>query len=135
MRERKSMGVLDKLFDGNKRELKTLRKQAQKVLELAPEIEKLSDDDIKNKTAEFQEKLKSAEGDREQEEKILDDILPEAFAIVREAAKRTLGMEPFEVKVMGGIALHKGENDEINMGEANSLTTMMPSDLNSLIRL
>ena len=126
------MGVLDKLFDGNKRELKTLRKQAQKVLELAPEIEKLSDDDIKTKTAEFQEKLKSAEGDRKQEEKILDDMLPEAFAIVREAAKRTLGMEPFEVQVMGGIALHKGDIAEMKTGEGKTLTATMPVYLNAL---
>lgn len=126
------MGVLDKLFDGNKRELKALRKQAQKVLELAPEIEKLSDDDIKNKTAEFKEQLKTAEGDRKKEEKMLDDILPEAFAIVREAAKRTLGMEPFEVQVMGGIALHKGDIAEMKTGEGKTLTATMPVYLNAL---
>lgn len=126
------MGVLDKLFDGNKRELKALRKQAQKVLELAPEIEKLSDDDIKNKTAEFKEQLKTAEGDRKKEEKMLDDILTEAFAIVREAAKRTLGMEPFEVQVMGGIALHKGDIAEMKTGEGKTLTATMPVYLNAL---
>src|SRR5699024_7960961 len=132
MRERKSMGVLDKLFDGNKRELKTLRKQAQKVLELAPEIEKLRDDDIKNKTAEFQEKLKSAEVEKKREEKRLDDIRPEAFAIVREAAKRTIGMEPFEVQVMGGIALHKGDIAEMKPGEGKTLPATMPVYLNAL---
>ncbi|CDZ99064.1 Protein translocase subunit SecA [Jeotgalicoccus saudimassiliensis] len=126
------MGVLDKLFDGNKRELKTLRKQAQKVLELAPEIEKLSDDDIKNKTAEFQEQLKTAEGDRKKEEKMLDDMLAEAFAIVREASKRTLGMEPFEVQIMGGIALHKGDIAEMKTGEGKTLTATMPVYLNAL---
>ena len=132
MRERKSMGVLDKMFDGNKRELKALRKQAQKVLELAPEIEKLSDDEIKNKTAEFQEQLKTAEGDRKKEEKMLDDILVEAFALVREASKRTLGMEPFEVQVMGGIALHKGDIAEMKTGEGKTLTATMPVYLNAL---
>src|SRR5699024_11531192 len=116
---------------GKKREIKTVRKQAQKVLELATEIEKLSDDDIKNKTAEFQEKLKSAEGDREQEEKILDDILPEAFAIVREAAKRTLGMEPFEVQVMSGIALHKGDIAEMKTGEGKTRSEEHTSELQS----
>ena len=126
------MGVLDKMFDGNKRELKALRKQAQKVLELAPEIEKLSDDEIKNKTAEFQEQLKTAEGDRKKEEKMLDDILVEAFALVREASKRTLGMEPFEVQVMGGIALHKGDIAEMKTGEGKTLTATMPVYLNAL---
>lgn len=126
------MGVLDKMFDGNKRELKALRKQAQKVLELAPEIEKLSDDEIKNKTAEFKEQLKTAEGDRKKEEKMLDDILTEAFAVVREASKRTLGMEPFEVQVMGGIALHKGDIAEMKTGEGKTLTATMPVYLNAL---
>lgn len=126
------MGVLDKMFDGNKRELKALRKQAQKVLELAPEIEKLSDDDLKNKTAEFQEKLKTAEGDRKKEEKMLDELLTEAFAVVREASKRTLGMEPFEVQVMGGIALHKGDIAEMKTGEGKTLTATMPVYLNAL---
>ena len=126
------MGVLDKMFDGNKRELKALRKQAQKVLELAPEIEKLSDDEIKNKTAEFKEQLQTAEGDRKKEEKMLDDILAEAFAVVREASKRTLGMEPFEVQVMGGIALHKGDIAEMKTGEGKTLTATMPVYLNAL---
>ncbi|CAD2079098.1 protein translocase subunit SecA 1 [Jeotgalicoccus coquinae] len=126
------MGVLDKLFDGNKRELKALRKQAQKVLELAPEIEKLSDDEIKNKTVSFQEQLKTAEGDRKKEEKMLDDMLAEAFAVVREASKRTLGMEPFEVQVMGGIALHKGDIAEMKTGEGKTLTATMPVYLNAL---
>lgn len=126
------MGVLDKMFDGNKRELKALRKQAQKVLELAPEIEKLSDDEIKNKTAEFKEQLQTAEGDRKKEEKMLDDILTEAFAVVREASKRTLGMEPFEVQVMGGIALHKGDIAEMKTGEGKTLTATMPVYLNAL---
>ena len=126
------MGVLDKMFDGNKRELKALRKQAQKVLELAPEIEKLSDDELKNKTAEFQEKLKTAEGDRKKEEKMLDELLTEAFAVVREASKRTLGMEPFEVQVMGGIALHKGDIAEMKTGEGKTLTATMPVYLNAL---
>ena len=126
------MGVLDKMFDGNKRELKALRKQAQKVLELAPEIEKLSDDEIKNKTAEFKGQLQTAEGDRKKEEKMLDDILAEAFAVVREASKRTLGMEPFEVQVMGGIALHKGDIAEMKTGEGKTLTATMPVYLNAL---
>lgn len=126
------MGVLNKMFDGNKRELKALRKQAQKVLELAPEMEKLSDDEIKNKTAEFKAQLQTAEGDRKKEEEMLDDILTEAFAVVREASKRTLGMEPFEVQVMGGIALHKGDIAEMKTGEGKTLTATMPVYLNAL---
>ena len=126
------MGVLDKMFDGNKRELKALRKQAQKVLELSADIEKLSDDEIKNKTAEFKEKLSAAADDRKQEDKLLDEILPEAFAVVREASKRTLGMEPFEVQVMGGIALHKGDIAEMKTGEGKTLTATMPVYLNAL---
>ena len=132
MRERESMGVLNKLFDGNKRELKTLRKEAQKVLALAPEMEQLSDEDIKNKTETFKEQLKEANGDIKEEEKILDSILAEAFALVREASKRALGMEPFEVQVMGGIALHKGDIAEMKTGEGKTLTATMPVYLNAL---
>ena len=126
------MGVLNKLFDGNKRELKTLRKEAQKVLALAPEMEQLSDEDIKNKTETFKEQLKEANGDIKEEEKILDSILAEAFALVREASKRALGMEPFEVQVMGGIALHKGDIAEMKTGEGKTLTATMPVYLNAL---
>src|SRR5699024_11467089 len=94
-----------------------LRKQAQKVLEKSKKEEKLSNNEIKNKTAEFKEKLSAAADDRKQEDNLLDEILPEAFAVVREASKRTLGMEPFEVQVMGGIALHKGDIAEMKTGE------------------
>ena len=126
------MGVLNKMFDGNKKELKTLRKEAQKVLALAPEMEKLSDDELKAKTASFKQQIETADGDIKKEDKILDSILPEAFAVVREAAKRALGMEPFEVQVMGGIALHKGDIAEMKTGEGKTLTATMPVYLNAL---
>ncbi len=130
--ESKSMGVLNKMFDGNKKELKTLRKEAQKVLALAPEMEKISDDGLKEKTASFKNQLAAADGDIKKENKILDDILVEAFAVVREAAKRALGMEPFEVQIMGGIALHKGDIAEMKTGEGKTLTATMPVYLNAL---
>ena len=95
------MGILNKLFDPNKSELKRLTKTAAKVEALASMAEGLSDEQLTAKTDEFRERYANGES--------LDDMLPEAFAVVREASRRVLGMYPFNVQLMGGIALHEGE--------------------------
>lgn len=126
------MGVLNKMFDGNRFEVKSLRKQAAKVENYKSDLEKLSDQGLREKTAYFKEEIKKADGDIKKEEKILDSILPEAFAVVREASRRVLGMEPFPVQIMGGAALHKGDIAEMKTGEGKTLTATMPVYLNAL---
>ncbi|GAB3065817.1 preprotein translocase subunit SecA [Salinicoccus sesuvii] len=125
------MGILDKVYDGNKRELRSLRKIADKVESYKEEFAKLSDAQLQAKTDEFKRRLSEAKDDKQQD-KLLDEILPEAFATVREAAKRTLGMEPYPVQVMGGVTLHKGDIAEMKTGEGKTLTATMPVYLNAL---
>ncbi|MDD2656407.1 MAG: preprotein translocase subunit SecA [Patescibacteria group bacterium] len=119
------MSFLEKIFpDGNKKELKKMQPIVEAVNALEAEYEKLSDEEIKNKTVEFKQKLK--------EGKKLDDILPEAFATVREAAKRTLGMRHYDVQIIGAVALHKGKIAEMRTGEGKTLTSTLPVYLNAL---
>ncbi|MGV2874762.1 preprotein translocase subunit SecA [Macrococcus capreoli] len=125
------MGFIKKMFDGNKRELKSLSKIADSVMALEKEMAALSDEDLKNKTLKFQADLKALE-DYKKQEKYLDNILPEAFAIVREAATRVLGMTPFKVQIMGGAAIHRGDIAEMRTGEGKTLTATMPVYLNAL---
>lgn len=125
------MGFLSKIADGNSKEIKRLGKLADKVLSLEEEIAILTDEEIRNKTAEFQEKLQ-AEEDIKKQEKLLEDILPEAFALVREGSKRVFNMVPYRVQVMGGIAIHKGDIAEMRTGEGKTLTATMPTYLNAL---
>lgn len=125
------MGFLSKIADGNNKEIKRLGKLADKVLSLEEDIAILTDEEIRNKTAEFQEKLQ-AEEDIKKQEKILEDILPEAFALVREGSKRVFNMIPYRVQVMGGIAIHKGDIAEMRTGEGKTLTATMPTYLNAL---
>ena len=91
---------------------------------LADEMAGLSNLELKNKTQEFKERLAQGES--------LDDLLPEAFAVVREADKRVLGMFPYDVQVMGGIVMHQGHIAEMNTGEGKTLTATMPVYLNAL---
>ena len=93
------VGILNKVFDLNKRELKRLTKMANQIDALAAEMEKLSDDELQGKTEEFKTRYQNGE--------TVDDLLPEAFAVVREGAKRVLGMYPFRVQLMGGISFMK----------------------------
>ncbi|MDQ3860419.1 MAG: preprotein translocase subunit SecA [Actinomycetota bacterium] len=109
---------------GEGRKVKALQRGVEAVSALEPEIEKLSDDELRAKTEEFRERL--AGGDT------LDDILHEAFAVVREASRRTLGMRPFDVQVMGGIVLHEGKIAEMKTGEGKTLAATMPVYLNAL---
>lgn len=125
------MGILDKVFDGNKRELRSLRKIAEKVEGYKETMASLDDEALQGKTDEFRNKLAEAEDDKA-EEKIVEQILPEAFAVVREASKRTLGLEPYPVQIMGGVTLHKGDISEMKTGEGKTLTATMPVYLNAL---
>jgi preprotein translocase subunit SecA len=118
------LGVLKKMFDPNKRQVNRLEKIADQVDALGPEMAKLSDDELRQKTDEFKARLEKGE--------TLDDLLVEAFAVVREGAKRVLGMYPYKVQIMGGIALHEGNIAEMKTGEGKTLTATMPVYLNAL---
>ncbi|MHC8517553.1 preprotein translocase subunit SecA [Sporosarcina sp. ITBMC105] len=118
------LGVLNKMFDPNKRDLKRLEKIADSVEALAGEMEQLSDEQLAAKTAEFKERVANGE--------TLDAIQPEAFAVVREAAKRVLGMYPFRVQLMGAAALHEGNIAEMKTGEGKTLTSTLSVYLNAL---
>jgi preprotein translocase subunit SecA len=109
---------------GEGRKVKALQQRVEAVTALEPEMEKLSDGALRAKTDEFRERLSEGE--------TLDDILPEAYAVVRETSRRTLGMRPFDVQVMGGIALHQGKIAEMKTGEGKTLAATMPVYLNAL---
>lgn len=116
--------ILNKVFDFNKRELKRLEKKANQIEALADEMELLTDDQLRAKTVEFKDRINNGE--------TLDDLLVEAFAVVREAARRVLGLYPFHVQLMGGIVLHDGNIAEMKTGEGKTLTSTMPVYLNAL---
>ncbi|MBR1385715.1 MAG: preprotein translocase subunit SecA [Bacilli bacterium] len=118
------MNILKKLFDHEYKELKKFSQIADKVEVLDEEYQKLSDDELKAKTEEFKTRLKNGE--------TLDDLLPEAFATVREAAYRVIGLKPFRVQIIGGIALHYGNIAEMKTGEGKTLVATMPAYLNAL---
>ena len=117
-------GILNKVFDPNKREVKRLTKMAEQIEALATEMERLSDDELKGKTEEFKTRYQNGE--------TVDDLLTEAFAVVREGAKRVLGLYPYPVQLMGGISLHEGNISEMKTGEGKTLTSTMPVYLNAL---
>ncbi|MCM3088124.1 preprotein translocase subunit SecA [Bhargavaea ginsengi] len=118
------LGVLNKMFDPNKRDVKKLEKIADTVEARASEMEKLSDAELQAKTEEFRSRIASGES--------LDKIQPEAFAVVREAARRVTGMFPFRVQIMGAAALHDGNIAEMKTGEGKTLTSTMAIYLNAL---
>ncbi|KAB2336801.1 preprotein translocase subunit SecA [Cytobacillus depressus] len=118
------LGILNKVFDQNKRELKRLTKTADQVESLASDMEKLSDDDLRGKTEELKARYQKGES--------LDDLLVEAFAVVREGARRVLGLYPYPVQIMGGASLHDGNISEMKTGEGKTLTATMPVYLNAL---
>jgi len=115
---------LQQLFDDNERELRRLRAVVDRVNALEPEVERLSDEELRGKTPEFRRRLEAGE--------TLDELLPEAFAVVREAACRTLDMRHFDVQVMGAIVLHEGNIAEMKTGEGKTLVATMPAYLNAL---
>jgi len=109
---------------GSDAQLKPLLKIADQIDALEPEMEKLSDEALCAKTAEFKDRYKNGE--------TLDHMLPEAFAVVREGSKRTLGMRPFRVQMIGGIVLHQGRIAEMKTGEGKTLTATLPAYLNAI---
>ena len=119
------VAILDKILRaGEGRVVKDLQKAAKKVNEFESPIVELTDEQLRNKTIEFRQRLDQGED--------LDDLLPEAFAVVREAAKRTLGQRHYDVQLMGGIALHRGNIAEMRTGEGKTLVSTLPAYLNAL---
>lgn len=119
------MGFLEKLFGNySKKEIKRIIPLQEKVLSYEEEYKKLSDAELKAKTVEFKERLNAME--------TLDDILPEAFAVCREASDRVLGMRHFPVQILGGIILHQGRISEMKTGEGKTLVATLPAYLNAL---
>jgi len=117
--------LLGKLIgDSNERELGKLRPAVEQINALESEFERLGDEELRGKTAEFKQRLERGES--------LDDLLPEAFATVREAAKRTLGQRHFDVQLIGGIVLHQGKIAEMKTGEGKTLVSTLPAYLNAL---
>ena len=143
------MEFLRKLFDGNERDVAKYRKRADQISALEPETKKLTDEDLQAKTGEFKKRVTEvmeaecerrgkAWEDLDKDEKrsvcdiALDPLLPEAFAVVREAALRTLKMRPFDVQMIGGMVLHDGRIAEMKTGEGKTLTATLPIYLNAL---
>ena len=126
------MAILGKIFDANKREVKSLSKLADKVLAKDEEYSNLSDEELVNKTEEFKAYIQEQKEKGKDTPDILDKILVDAFAAAREGALRSLGMKPYKVQIMGGIALHRGDIAEMRTGEGKTLTATMPVYLNAL---
>ena len=119
------MGLFTKLFGTRSdREIKRIQPMVDKILSLEAEYKALSEEELKGKTSWFKERLAKGE--------TLDDILPEAFAAIREAADRVLGMRPYPVQLMGGIILHQGRIAEMKTGEGKTLVAVLPCYLNAL---
>ena len=119
------MGLFTKLFGSRSdREIKKIQPTVDKILALEPEYKALTDEQLQAKTDQFKKRLESGE--------TLDDLLPEAFATVREAADRVLGMRPYPVQLMGGIILHQGRIAEMKTGEGKTLVAVLPCYLNAL---
>ena len=119
------MGILSKVVGTHsEREVKRVLPIVDKIENMEPEFEKLSDEELKDKTREFKERLSKGES--------LDDILPEAYAVVREASKRTIGMRHYRVQLIGGVILHQGRITEMRTGEGKTLVSTLPAYLNAL---
>ena len=118
------IAAIKKMFDPGAKILKQAEKVADEVLALEPQMAQLTDEQLQNKTLEFKERIENGE--------TLDDLLVEAFAVAREASTRVLGMKPYRVQIIGGIALHGGNIAEMRTGEGKTLTSTMPAYLNAL---
>jgi preprotein translocase subunit SecA len=119
------MSIIEKIFGTHsERELKMVNATVDKIEKLRPQMQALSDEELRNKTKEYKERLAKGE--------TLDDLLPEAFATVREAAKRVLGMEHYRVQLIGGVVLHQGRISEMKTGEGKTLVSTAPAYLNAL---
>jgi preprotein translocase subunit SecA len=127
------MSFLSKLLgDPNEKEVKRIRPTIERINALEPEYEQLSDAELRAKTDAFRALLVEHEDDLDAQKRILDDILPEAFAMVREAAKRTIGQRHYDVQLVGGINLHQGKISEMKTGEGKTLVATLPTYLNAL---
>ncbi len=119
------MGIFNKIFGSySEKEVKRVMPIVEKINSLESEMEALTDEELRNKTADFKVRLQDGEA--------LDDLLPEAFAVVREASKRVLGMRHFDVQLIGGIILHQGRIAEMKTGEGKTLVATLPAYLNAL---
>lgn len=119
------MSFLKKIFgDGTRKQLRRIQKTVVQIDALEPEYEKLSDEELSKKTEEFKERLENGE--------TLDDLLVEAYAVVREGAKRVLGLRPYPVQLIGAVALHEGDIAEMKTGEGKTLASTLPAYLNAL---
>ena len=117
------MKFFKKLFDHDYKELEKFKSQADLIVALDEEFSKLTDEQLKNKTNEFKERLNNGE--------TLEDILIEAFAVAREAAYRVIGEKPYYVQILGGLAIHYGNIAEMKTGEGKTLTETLPAYLNA----
>ena len=119
------MNLIEKVFGTHSsRELKRIMPLVDKVESFRPAMQALTDEELRNKTTEYKKRLEEGE--------TLDDLLPEAYATVREAAKRVLNMEHFRVQIIGGIILHQGRIAEMRTGEGKTLVSTLPAYLNAL---
>jgi len=119
------MGLVEKMFGTHsQRELKRIMPIVDKIEKLRPTMQALSDEQLKEKTAEYKQRYQNGE--------TLDDLLPEAFATIREAARRVIGLEPYRVQLIGGIILHQGRIAEMKTGEGKTLVSTLPAYLNAL---
>ena len=119
------LGFISRILgDSNERELKSIQKVVDEINEYAPEIEALDDEALRAKTVEFRARLADGED--------LDDLLPEAFAVSRDMARRKVGERPYDVQLIGGIVLHQGRIAEMRTGEGKTLTAVAPVYLNAL---
>ena len=119
------MNIIEKMFGTHsERELKRIYATVDKIESLRPSMQALSDEELREKTREYKNRLEKGE--------TLDQLLPEAFATVREAAKRVLGMEHYRVQLIGGIILHQGRIAEMKTGEGKTLVSTLPAYLNAL---
>ncbi|HEY3104593.1 MAG TPA: hypothetical protein VGJ69_13460, partial [Pyrinomonadaceae bacterium] len=132
--------ILTKVFgSSNERFLKSIRPAIEQINAFEPEVQKLSDDQLRERTAEFKAQIQDAVKDardkddrKYREQEVLNEILPEAFALVREASVRTTGMRHFDVQMIGGLVLHQGKIAEMRTGEGKTLVATLPVYLNAL---
>ena len=119
------IGLVKKFFGtSDEREIKKFSKRVEIINGLEPEIQKLTDEQLKEKTGEFKDRLEKGEK--------LDNLLPEAFAVVREASRRVLNMRHYDVQLIGGMVLHEGKIAEMKTGEGKTLVSTLPTYLNAL---
>ena len=122
------MNILNKVFgSSNSRKIKKMNRVVKRINEFEELLESLSDEELKYKTDELKGRL--------QEGETIDQLLPEAFAVVREASKRALGLRPFDVQLIGGMVLHDGNISEMRTGEGKTLVATLPAYLNGLTGL